>query len=73
MSIVEPPSYEQLALLVVELTGRLDQATTRLDEAAARIAALEAEVAGVAGPVGKGLDELLDAAVGGSAGGEGEA
>lgn len=53
MSIVEPPSYEQLALLVVDLTGRLDEATTRLDEAAARIAALEAEVAALRARLGK--------------------
>jgi transposase IS66 family protein/uncharacterized protein DUF6444/transposase IS66-like protein len=53
VSIVEPPSYEQLALLVVELTGRLDEATTRLDEAAARIAALEAEVAALRAKLGK--------------------
>ena len=60
MSIVEPPSYEQLALFVVELTGRLDEATTRLDEAAvrldeanARIAALEAEVAALRAKLGK--------------------
>jgi Transposase IS66 family/Family of unknown function (DUF6444)/zinc-finger binding domain of transposase IS66 len=53
VSIVEPPSYEQLALFVVELTSRLDEATARLDEAAARIAALEAEVAALRARVGK--------------------
>jgi hypothetical protein len=60
VSIVEPPRYEQLALFVVELTGRLDQATARLDEAnarldaaAARIGALEAEVAALRARVGK--------------------
>jgi transposase len=58
--MVEPPSYEQLALFVVELTGRLDEATTRLDEAttrldeaATRIAALEAEVAALRARLGK--------------------
>ncbi len=53
MSIVEPPSYEQLALFVVELTGRLDEAAVRLDEANARIAALEAEVAALRAKLGK--------------------
>jgi transposase len=60
VSVVEPPSYEQLALFVVELTGRLyeattrlDEATVRLDEANARIAALEAEVAALRAQVGK--------------------
>ena len=53
MSIVEPPSYEQLALLVVELTARLDEATVRLDEANTRIAALEAEVAALRARLGK--------------------
>jgi Family of unknown function (DUF6444)/zinc-finger binding domain of transposase IS66 len=53
VSMVDPPSYEQLALFVVELTGRLDEATTRLDEAAARIAALEAEVAALRARLGK--------------------
>jgi hypothetical protein len=53
VSIVEPPSYEQLALFVVELTARLDEATVRLDEANARIAALEAEVAALRAKVGK--------------------
>jgi hypothetical protein len=51
--MVEPPSYEQLALLVVDLTGRLDEATIRLDEAAERIAALEAEVAALRARLGK--------------------
>ena len=53
MSIVEPPSYEQLTLFVVELTVRLDEATVGLDEANARIAALEAEVAALRARVGK--------------------
>jgi hypothetical protein len=53
VSIVEPPSYEQLALFVVELTGRLDGAPIRLDEAAARIAVLEAEVAALRARLGK--------------------
>jgi hypothetical protein len=67
VSIVEPPSYEQLALLVVDLTGRLSAATAlveettarldetaaRLDEANARITALEAEVAALRAQVGK--------------------
>jgi transposase len=53
VSIVEPPSYEQLALFVVQLTGRLDEATVRLDEAAARIAVLEAEVAALRARLGK--------------------
>lgn len=53
MSIVESPSYEQLALFVVDLTGRLDEATARLDEAAERIAALEAEVAALQARLGK--------------------
>lgn len=57
---MEPPSYEQLALLVVDLTGRLQVATelvvatnARLDEANARISALEAEVAALRAQVGK--------------------
>jgi len=53
VSIVEPPSYEQLALFVLELTGRLNEATARLDEAAARIAVLEAEVAALRARLGK--------------------
>jgi hypothetical protein len=50
---MEPSSYEQLALLVVDLTGRLDEATGRLDGAAARIEALEAEVAALRARLGK--------------------
>jgi hypothetical protein len=50
---MEPSSYEQLALLVVDLTGRLDEATARLDGAAARIEALEAEVAALRARLGK--------------------
>src|SRR5262245_59362374 len=50
---MEPPSYEELALLVIDLTGRLNEATARLDEAAARIATLEAEVAALRARLGK--------------------
>ncbi|MGH9260321.1 MAG: IS66 family transposase, partial [Acidimicrobiales bacterium] len=57
---MEPPSYEQLALLVVDLTGQLrvaldlvEQTNSRLDEANARIAVLEAEVAALRAQVGK--------------------
>ncbi len=60
VSVVEPPSYEQLALLVVDLTGELSAATalvaeanSRLDEADARISALEAEVAALRAQQGK--------------------
>jgi transposase len=52
VSSVEPP-YERLALLVVDLAGRLEVATTRLDEAADRIATLEAEVAALRARLGK--------------------
>lgn len=67
MSVVEPSSYEQLALLVVDLSGqlsaatvlveeasaRLDETAARLDEANARIAVLEAEVAALRAQQGK--------------------
>lgn len=40
----EPPSYEQLAALVVELSARLEETSARLAEANARIAELEAQL-----------------------------
>lgn len=48
-----PPSYEELAALVVALTVRLEQASARLEQADARIEVLEAEVAALRARLGQ--------------------